>query len=272
MSLEKIFSNAMQLPTLPKLVQELIQSFQDDDADIDDISKKIAMDPALTAKILRLANSAHFGGSRNIGSVNDAVVLLGFNTLRTMVLASGITGAFDYPNTFDKNLFWKSSFECAAIAKWIAKFGDHDRETAFTCGMLSDIGTILMVINFPDQMGDILKAASQGADRSALEQSTLGVTAPEVTAELANRWRFPTSIVDALRWQHQPENSDGSPLAYLMHLTNHIHLNRVDMNAEQLSENFPVEIAQKAELNSAKILADIEEAINLESDLDGLLD
>lgn len=272
MSLDKIFNNAMQLPTLPKLVQELIQSFQDPDIDIDDITKKIAMDPALTAKLLRLANSAHFGGGRNISSVNDAVVLLGFNALRTMVLASGITGAFEYPQTFDKNLFWKSCFESAAIAKWLAQYGEQDRETAFTCGMLSDIGTILMVINFPEEMGNILKAAAQGADRDALEKATLNVTASEVTAELANRWRFPSEIVDALRWQHQPNDSDDSQLAYLMHLTNHIHLNRGDMDAEELSENFPVDIAQKAGLNSAKLLADIDQVINLESDLEGLID
>ena len=61
-----------------------MQSFQDDDVDVDEISKKVAMDQALTAKVLRLANSAHYGASRSVANTNDAIVLLGFNTLRTM--------------------------------------------------------------------------------------------------------------------------------------------------------------------------------------------
>jgi HD-like signal output (HDOD) protein len=219
-----------------------------------------------------MANSAHFGGGRKIGSVNDAVVLLGFNSLRTLVLASGITGAFTYPPSFDRNLFWKSSFETAAICKWLAKSSSEDRETAFTCGMLCDIGTILMVITFPDEMGDILKAAAHGGDRSALEQASLGVTAQEVTAELAHRWRFPEEIVEALRWQHQPADSQDSKLAYLLHLTHFIHLNRVDLKADELCERFPMNIAEKAGVNSAKVLADIDDVFELESDMEGLID
>lgn len=272
MSLDQIFSSATQLPTVPKIVQELIASFNDANVKIDDIAKKIAMGPVLTAKLLRIANSAHYGGGRKIGSVNDAVVLLGINSLRTLVLASGITGAFSYPASFDKNLFWKNSFARATICKWLAKYTSLDRETAFTCGMLGDIGTIMMVTTYPEQMGDILKAAANGADRPALEAASLGITAQEVSAELANRWHFPSEIVDALHWQNTPAESGDCPLAYLLNLSNYFQQNRHIYTTEQLCKEFPLDIAKGAGLNTAKALAEIDDLLEMENDFDGMAD
>jgi HD-like signal output (HDOD) protein len=100
MGLSRIFNGATKLPSVPKLVQELIESFQDEDAKIDDIAEKLAKDPVLTAKMLRMANSAQFGGRRKIASVNDAVILLGLNSLRSLVMASGVTGRLRLPSWF----------------------------------------------------------------------------------------------------------------------------------------------------------------------------
>ena len=272
MSLDVIFDSATQLPTVPKLVQDLIASFNDSNVKMDEIAKKISMGPVLTAKLLRIANSAHYGGGRRIGSVNDAVVLLGINSLKTLVLASGITGAFSYPASFDKNQFWNSSFERASICKWLAKYTSLDRETAFTCGMLSDIGTIMMVTTYPEQMGDILKAAAKGADRPALEMSSIGITAQEVSAELANRWHFPSEIVTALHWQNNPTQSGDCQLAYLLNLSNYLQHNRGIWTSEQLCKNFPLDIAEGAGLNAAKALAEIDELLEMESDFDVMAD
>ena len=93
MNLSSLFDHSQNLPNIPKVVQELIQTFNQSDFDMDEIAKKISLDPVLTAKVLRLANCAHYGVSRTISSTTDASVLLGFSTLRTLVLASGITGA-----------------------------------------------------------------------------------------------------------------------------------------------------------------------------------
>jgi hypothetical protein len=82
-----------RLPMVPKVVQELIESFHKTDINIDEISDKVGHDQVLTARVLRLANTARFGGSRRVGSLDDAVVLLGFDNLRILVIASGITGA-----------------------------------------------------------------------------------------------------------------------------------------------------------------------------------
>jgi HD-like signal output (HDOD) protein len=103
------------------------------------------MDQALTAKVLRLANSAHYGASRSIANTNDAIALLGFNTLRTMVLALGVTSSFKAPKGFDMNAFWKQSFAIGELSKWVTQYiPEANIEPAFTCGMLNSIGSLLI--------------------------------------------------------------------------------------------------------------------------------
>lgn len=272
MALNSIFNGATQLPTVPKIVQDLIQSFDDPNVKVDDLTKKIAMDPALTVKLLRMANSSYFGSSRDVSSVSDAVIILGFNRLRTLVLASGITAAFDYPKSFDKNLFWKNSFESAAICKSLAKYGSADQETAFTCGMLGDIGTILILTTFPEEMGNILEQATKGENREQLEQSTFDFTATEVSAGLAKLWRFPDTIVNALRWQNAAQNSDGSAYAFLLAISNFIQEKRIDLSSKELCEAFPLALAKSAGLNTDKLLKNMDSILDVDAVMDGLLD
>ena len=195
MPMSVIFSESQQLPHIPKVVQELIESFRDENADFDAISAKVALDQTLTAKVLRLANSAHYGVSRTIASTQDAVMLLGFDTLRTMVLASGLTGAFKAPEDFDIQQFWKNAFAIAALSKWLAKYTeDVDPETAFTCGMLHSIGQLLIQLVKPAEAKSISEAEELGGKRFSLEENMLGFTSEEVGAELAKRWKFPDEM------------------------------------------------------------------------------
>lgn len=272
MSLDRIFNSATKLPTLPKLVQELIESFQDEDVKIDDITDKLTLDPALTAKILRMANSAHFGGNRNIATVNDAVILLGFNSLRTLVMASGVTGAFDYPSSFDKNLFWKNSFETASLCKTLARFCKADGETAFTCGMLNDIGTILMLTSFPEETANVLSGAAEGENRQALEKAAFGFTASEVSSGLANRWKFPDIMTEALRWQHEPQKSEQGAYAYLVALGSFIQEHRPDFSSEEMCEKIPRDLAEGAGVDTQKLVDNIDSIMEVEDPMEGLFD
>ncbi len=112
MDLKNLIDNAQKLPNIPKVVQELIESFGDENINNEAIAKKISADQVLTAKVLRAANSAHYGGNRKVGSVSDAVFVLGFNAVRTLVLASGMTGAFKAPEGFDL-----PAIECVQVVR-----------------------------------------------------------------------------------------------------------------------------------------------------------
>lgn len=271
MKLDQLFSQATSLPTVPKIVQELIQSFQSDEVDIDSVISKLAKDQALTAKVLRLANSVRYGGNRKVSSAHDAVVMLGMDALRTLVLASGITGAFRYPATFDRKLFWRQSFAVAEIARWLAPFARQDRETAFTCGMLHNIGTILVVIAAPQAAEKFLEKT--GAVREKCEIDAMGFAAADVSAELANRWQFPTSMVQALKFQNHPlEPQKTEPMANLLYVARYLSqgfdegLDNVD-----LARHFPNEIARAGGVDPAAVLTRIDELREVESDFAELI-
>jgi c-di-GMP-related signal transduction protein len=110
-SLEALFAVPANLPTIPKVVQQLIQSFSRDDVSVDDIASKLAADPVLSAKTLRLANSAYFHASRSISTVDDALRMLGFVMVRNLVVGCGMTGAFKAVQGMDLPQFWRYSLQ-----------------------------------------------------------------------------------------------------------------------------------------------------------------
>jgi HD-like signal output (HDOD) protein len=272
-NLEDLINNAQKLPHIPKVVQELIESFGDDDVSNDDVAKKINSDQVLTIKVLRAANSAHYGGNRKIGSVNDAVFLLGFNAVRTLVLASGLTGAFKVPESFDLPTFWQDSFSVAATCKWIARFSHDDAETAFTCGMIHNIGELLINILLPHECAEIKKIVNKGASEVDIQKNVLGFSFPEAGAELANRWKFPDDMVKGIRYQLSPTAEETFPrLAGIINIAFYINtMNEKNADNATILASFPDGIAVQLGINVVKLMGKIEETKELSSAIDELL-
>ena len=160
MNFDTLFQQQNALPTIPKVVQELIDSFNNDDVSIDEIARKLAADQVLSAKLLRLANSSYYHSSRSVGTVDDAVLMLGFMTVRTLVVSSGLTGSFKAMPGVDLKQFWRYSMHTAVIAKWIAKQVHGNSDFAFTVGLMHAIGQLLMHAAMPEQMLQIDKIAN----------------------------------------------------------------------------------------------------------------
>ncbi|MCR6651925.1 MAG: HDOD domain-containing protein [Cellvibrionaceae bacterium] len=201
MSFDSLFSQTYNIPSIPKLVQELIDNFSHEDSNTRDIAKKLQMDQALSAKVLRLANSARYGAGRNINSIDSAVIILGFNSLKTLVIASGLTSASKNIPGLNQKKFWRTSFSVANIAKLLAKLAHQDGDVAFTCGMLHNIGDTLLFLAHRSQMQNIAALAATGVSKSTLEQTQFGCNYMDVGAELARRWNFPPGN---LRGNRQP--------------------------------------------------------------------
>lgn len=124
MKLEALFDKLHTLPTVPKVAQDLIRQFDDPQTDIDTLAHSIERDPVIAAKVLRLANSARFHGLRDSTSVEDAAMRLGFNTLRTLVLASAMTGAFRAgPSSISRRSGGTVSRSPASAACWRVSMG-----------------------------------------------------------------------------------------------------------------------------------------------------
>ena len=274
MNLQNLIDNAQKLPNIPKVVQELIESFGDDNVSNDTIAQKISSDQVLTIKVLRAANSAHYGGNRKVGSVSDAVFLLGFNAVRTLVLASGLTGAFKAPPGFDLRKFWQDSFAVAAICKWIAKYSHDDAETAFTCGMIHNIGELLIHILLPDECAEMQKVVEKGARNVDIEKNYLGFDFSEAGAELANRWKFPDVIVKGIRYQLEPQATDNFPrLAAVINIALYVNkMNNAGADSAQILASFPSELATELGINLVKMMEKIDETKHLGTAIDALLD
>lgn len=205
MDIEKLFADLQSLPSIPKVAQDLLLQFDNPSSNLESIARNIEKDPVISAKILRLANSARFRGSRESSSIEDAAMRLGFNTLRTLVLASAVTGAFKAVPNFDLKGFWLTSFQVAGVARLLAKQSGADAEIAFTCGVMHNIGELLIQTGAPAVAERLNSAGRSGSSgRVANETLQLGFGYPEVGAELAKRWNLPNVIQQAIAFQARP--------------------------------------------------------------------
>ncbi|WNW09773.1 HDOD domain-containing protein [Pseudomonas sp. DTU_2021_1001937_2_SI_NGA_ILE_001] len=214
MDIEHVFADLQSLPSIPKVAQDLMLQFDNPSSSLESIARNIEKDPVISAKILRLANSARFRGSRDSSSIEDAAMRLGFNTLRTLVMASAVTGAFKAVPNFDLKDFWLKSFEVAGIARLLAKQTGVDAEIAFTCGVMHNIGELLIQTGAPAVAERLNNASRSGASgRAANETLHLGFGYPEVGAELARRWHLPNVIQQAIAFQARPMQApENAPL------------------------------------------------------------
>ena len=208
MELNSLFDQLHSLPTIPKVAQDLILQFDNPNTSLDAVARNIALDPVIAAKVLRLANSARFRGAREASSVEDAASRLGFNTLRTLVLASAVTGAFKTDSGFNLKGFWLHSFKVASICRLLAKSRGVAAETAFTCGMMHNIGELLIQTGAPEIATRLNRMGNgNAAGRMTLETLQLGFGYPEVGAELARRWQLPEVIQQAIALQTRPHQA-----------------------------------------------------------------
>lgn len=207
--MHEVLNNLHQLPSIPAVVQELIVSFDNPDLDSHFLAQKIGQDQALSAKVLRVANSAFYGLPRQVGSIQEAVTVLGFSAVRSLVLSAGFVGAFstDDEVCVDRNLYWQRSLATATYAKSVAKCLRQDGETAFSAGLLHDIGILVLDVCDHERFTALWQSVQGG--KSGLieaERAAFGFDHAELGAEVARRWKFPHVIEDAIRYHYQPEH------------------------------------------------------------------
>lgn len=271
--MDALLANSQHIPAIPKVVHELIATFEHADVDVDDIANRIALDQALSAKVLRMANTPAYGGNRRIASVHDAVMVLGFNAVRTLVLSCGFLQAFKAPASFNLRRFWLETFRTAATCRWLAKFARTDPEVAFTVGLLHDIGTLLIHLTYPEQATTLDASAAMGSNRIAMENALLGCNYCDVGAALAQHWNFPDRIVQALKFQAAPETAQpASTLAELIHIAQFI-LSRIDAGETMadIADALPDIPTRSLNINLDKVLNSLDEVPNLGNDINAFL-
>ncbi|MFG0835574.1 HDOD domain-containing protein [Aeromonas bivalvium] len=274
MSMDHLFDKIKQLPTIPQLLHELMQSFGDENAQIDKIAARIAMDQVISAKVLRLANSAALRRGHDITSIEQAVIRLGFNRLRSLVVASGIIGSFKAPPSFDKHAFWTETFRVATIARLLAQHArEMDPETAFTCALIHNIGELLIQSTLPEEAELIHLAVQQGTSRVDAQRQMLGYDYAQLGAELARRWQLAPAFVTAIAQQldplaHQPVSRDAVLIRLAVFVSFAWH---AGVPAQAIIARFPMPLAEPLGLDTSRLAAQLETLHEQGNPLDELL-
>lgn len=248
MELKSLIDQPSKLPTIPKVAQELIQSFSSDDVSINDIVSQLSADPALSAKLLRLANSAYFHVSRTVGTVDDALRMLGFVMVRNLVLGNGMVAAFRNTPGIDLKQFWRYNLYTACASRWLAGAAGVNADMTFTLGLMHGIGQLQMHAGMPADMVPLdAQLNVLDAGRAELEKKTLGFHYGDVSAELAKIWNFPQPLIDALRNIPAPlAAADFSEPAAWVHLGAwRARTEVLGMSDEQIIASYPTEVGQR---------------------------
>lgn len=222
-STASLLSRIHSVPTLPKVVQGLIATFEAPEVNVPSVARLVNTDPVIAAKVLRLANSAYYRRSRSIASIGDAVVYLGIDALRMLVVGAGFAGSVPVPASLGRNLFWRYCLHTAVAAKFFAGHCDADQETAFTAGLLHAIGEPLLATTMPQELSRVDPSVRfYDHERAHCERALLGFSFSDLGADLADSWCFPAAVIAAIRRAPDPlDHEDFSPLAACVYLGAH---------------------------------------------------
>lgn len=220
MKLESLLDRPNKLPTIPKVSQQLMRSFGDENVTVEEIARHLSADPTMSAKLLRLANSAYFNLSRTIGTVDDALRMLGFTMVRNLVLGQSLGAAFRDTPGMQMAQFWRYNLYAACGSRWLAQRTGADADSTFTVGLLHGIGQLHLHAAEPREAASLDRQCHVlGAGRAEAERAAFGFHHGEVAAELARIWNFPAPIVSALRAVPEPLAAPPfSPPAGCVHL------------------------------------------------------
>ena len=201
------------LPTLPAVFMRIMRMMQSKDTSVREISRVVEADQSIAMKILRLINSSFYGLSRSVYSVQQAIVLLGANTLKNILITASVFQALSRKSQkagLNREAFWQHTMECGMIARCLDdKINCGREEEGFICGIIHDIGKVVLDQYFHDQLLSVLnKTRKEGISFYQAERELLGITHAEIGSRLAELWYLPDNLVEVIA-QHHDFRPDG---------------------------------------------------------------
>jgi HD-like signal output (HDOD) protein len=214
--LDELLYDSLESLSLPDVYIRLREVMESDDASMADAAEVLSLDPALAARILRMANSAFYGFRSQVDTVSRAASILGMQKIHDLALAASISSAVEglSNDLMDLDTFWYRSVHCGFLAQAIAEgAGMRQTESMFVRGLLHDIGHLVLFNHYPEKCRQALARSDEGFDARLYEEERLiGVDAMQFAAELSRVWQLPKSFVDTFTHLSRPEDVSG-PLA-----------------------------------------------------------
>ena len=225
MEAPKIATAIQSFPGMPGAAVKLLALIDDPAMRVSQIEEILRHDPGLTANVLRLANSAYFGIPSKIGSIRQAVILLGLKRLIQMVIAACVSAIMDKPvpgYDLPPGELWRHSIAVSVAAEGLVKeLKIEAAEEIFTAALLHDVGKLVLGEYIKDDFKKIETAVSQGLSFEMAETISLGINHAEVGARILAHWSLPTEIINAVQWHHAPEQADQiSTMLDIVHVAN----------------------------------------------------
>lgn len=225
-SADEILKQVGMLPPLPGTAVKLMGVINDPRSTVEDIVETIKYDQAVTGEVLRLCNSAYFGLSRTITSLQDAMLCLGTVKILQLVMSVHTNSMLSCAQSgygLEPGILWKHSVAVALASSTVAqRVKNSNASLVFTAGLLHDIGKVVLNEYVAEEFGKIVHLVSeQGLSFSEAEHQVLGFSHEEIGAKVAEKWKLPAPIVHCIRWHHDPGHLDPfDPLVDVVHLAN----------------------------------------------------
>ena len=203
------------LPGIPAVASKVMTAAADPNTSADDLREVIETDPALAARILKVANSSLYAFSRGIETLRHAIALLGFRTVENLVMAASLRDVFQNFGLSEK-LLWEHSTLAGAVSARLSSYGpiDVERESAFTAGLLHDLGKIALANAAREKYNKIImRTYNEGVSFREAELDEFGFDHAELGALVAEKWKLPDRLVNAIRYHHHDPSDypDASP-------------------------------------------------------------
>lgn len=270
---DKVKDSIDRMPTLSPVIHKINEVANNVKSSAQELTDVIQLDPVLTAKVIRMVNSAYFGLSQEIKSLKQAVVMLGINTIKNVALSSALLGQITLKGNTSLNEqdFWKHSLGVGVASKMIARargIDDSLVEEYFIAGLIHDIGKVLINNFFPEQMAVILEQLAQkGAPILEVEKKVLGLTHEEIGIAIGKKWRFSNSFLYAVGRHHQPLiEGPAAPYSMVTCIADtFVKVLKLGFSGNSRFDPIPEEVWQNLGLNEERvfeILAGINEEID----------
>ena len=268
-----ILDEIEKLPSLPGVVTKIIEVVNNPKSTATDLNNIISKDQSLTSNTLKLANSAYYGFPRKISKITEAIVILGFNTVKGLALSASVCDMFKSSKEieeFSPAKLWQHSVAVAICAELIAKKINYkDTEELFILGIIHDIGILVILQFFPDEFLKILKETKQKQQNlSKTEKEILGIDHGILGKRLSLKWKLPKLFGDVIGFHHTPNFASGeskliSSIIYLADLI--IRLKKIGHDAEYIIPALNREAFMTANFKK-EYIKEIAEKLDLELD------
>lgn len=227
MNIKKVLDEIIELPTLPEVATTLIKLIEDPNSSAADLNKVLISDASLSAKILKLVNSPFYGFREPVTSSKQAIVILGFRTIRSMAVSASVMDLFDIfeMEGFSQEEFWVHSIGVATAASLITENLNVQNDTAFVCGLLHDIGKLIMNQYAQKEFREILLYAKENSLCFYDAEIKLNVdfNHAEIGYYVAQKWNLPLAIQKVIRDHHkEPKQTDEPLIISAIQLSNHV--------------------------------------------------